>query len=46
MTGKTPLYSMTARVQQFSDGVFSIAIMLLILEIKIPSAMDAPGIMA
>ena len=44
MTGMTPLYSTTARVQQFSDGVFSIAITLLILELKIPSAMDAPDL--
>ena len=34
--------SETGRVEAFSDGVFAIAITLLILEIKIPKASDGP----
>lgn len=33
--------SETARIEAFSDGVFAIAITLLVLEIKIPNAGDA-----
>jgi uncharacterized membrane protein len=31
------MQSETARIEAFSDGIFAIAITLLILEIKIPS---------
>jgi uncharacterized membrane protein len=34
----------TARVEAFSDGVFAIAITLLILELKVPSGLDEHGL--
>jgi TMEM175 potassium channel family protein len=40
--GVTLLDSETGRVEAFSDGVFAIAITLLILEIKIPKPADGP----
>ena len=33
----------TGRIEAFSDGVFGIAVTLLILEIKIPQLADVPG---
>jgi uncharacterized membrane protein len=40
---RTRMEKETARIEAFSDGVFAIAITLLILEIKIPGA-DAPDL--
>lgn len=35
--------SETARIEAFSDGVFAIAITLLVLEIKVPNSRTARG---
>jgi TMEM175 potassium channel family protein len=40
--GQAPVNE-TARVEAFSDGVFAIAITLLVLELKVPHADDHPG---
>ncbi len=44
-SGRLTLTTETARLEAFSDGVFAIAITLLILEIKVPSA-DTAGLAA
>ncbi|HEV2296914.1 MAG TPA: TMEM175 family protein [Candidatus Acidoferrales bacterium] len=41
-SGGIPVITETARVEAFSDGVFAIAITLLILDIKVPNASGGP----
>ena len=36
----------TGRIEAFSDGVYAIAITLLVLELKVPHGLDAPGLRA